>query len=100
MGELRFGGRLALTFASGYTPAAGTRIDLFDFTRFQGWLGAEQVDVSGFDRARLDFSRLAVDGSVTVLAVPEAGTGWLWLAGLGVLGARLRCARPSHCGTD
>jgi T5SS/PEP-CTERM-associated repeat protein len=80
--RLSFDGRLRLAFGNGYTPAAGTRFALFDFDSFGGSLAPERIDVSGFDRHRLDFSHLAIDGTLGVSAVPEPSTWAMWLAAL------------------
>jgi MYXO-CTERM domain-containing protein len=83
--SLEFNGRLELVFS--FQPAAGTRFSLLDFESFSGQLTPDHIDVLGFDRDRLDFSRLAIDGTLGVSAVPEP-LGWaLWLAGLAGLGA-------------
>jgi uncharacterized Zn-binding protein involved in type VI secretion len=92
IGALRFDGVLALHFGAGFAAAPGTVLSLLDFTSFSGSLNADRVTVDGYDRALLDFSRLAIDGTVTVTAVPEPGALALALAGLGVVALRLRRA--------
>jgi T5SS/PEP-CTERM-associated repeat protein len=82
---LTFNGRLQLVFGDGFDPAAGTRFALLDFGSFAGALGSDSIEVQGFDRRRLDFSRLAIDGSLLVTAVPEPATWALWAAGLVLL---------------
>lgn len=85
-GALHFEGHLNLSFAGGYAPEAGQRLQLLSFDSFSGRLGADQVTVYGFDASRLDFSQLSVDGSVTVTAaVPEPASGSMWAAGLVLL---------------
>lgn len=79
---------------TGCVPSAGQQFALFDFDSFSGRLGAADITVTGFDRELLDFSRLAVDGTLTVTAVPEPGTWATLCAGLlavgGVLNRRRR----------
>ncbi|MFN0184826.1 MAG: PEP-CTERM sorting domain-containing protein [Aquabacterium sp.] len=97
-GLLHFEGRLELNFLNGFAPVQGQRIQLFGFDGFSGRLGAAQVVVTGFDAAQLDFSRLAVDGSIA--AVPEPATTVLWLLGLGglmVAAQRRRRLVPYAC---
>lgn len=88
--QLGLDGRLQLLFGPGFATAGATRLQLFDFHSACGALSADRIDVIGFDRARLDLSRLAVDGSLGVSAVPEPGTPLLWLAGGLLLAARAR----------
>jgi T5SS/PEP-CTERM-associated repeat protein len=94
--RLSFDGRLQLLFGADYALTAGTRLQLLDFESFAGSLAPDRIEVSGFDRNRLDFSRLAVDGSVLVTAVPEPATSALWLAALG-LAAMVSIRRPRSC---
>lgn len=93
IGLLTFHGRLHLAFEGGYAPAGGTTFDLLDFAAFAGSLAPDRIDVTGFDRTRLDFSRLATTGELTVAAVPEPETWALFALGAGVLGWRLRRTR-------
>jgi T5SS/PEP-CTERM-associated repeat protein len=93
IGRLAFDGRLVLDFGTGFDAAPGTRIDLFDFAAFSGRLDAGTIVVDGYDRARLDFSRLAIDGTIGV--VPEPGGGALFAAGLAVL-AGFSCLRRNR----
>lgn len=101
-GALHFEGHLNLSFASGYTPEAGQRLQLFSFDSFSGQLGADQVTVYGFDAHRLDFSQLSVNGSVGVTAaVPEPSSGLMWGAGLAaLLGLARRRSRLASQGCD
>jgi len=98
IGNLGFDGTLNLVFGSGFTADAGARLSLFGFQHFSGSFAAGRIDVSGIDRARLDFSQLAGDGSLRVLAaVPEASTVSMLLAGLaGLAFARRRSSRQQR----
>ena len=86
-GTLHFGGTLAVVAWHGFTPLLGQRFDLFDWGNSQG-----SFAMLDFAQAPLaaglvwDTSRLYVDGSLAVAAVPEPGSTRLLLAGLGVLG--------------
>ncbi|MBL8306912.1 MAG: PEP-CTERM sorting domain-containing protein [Rubrivivax sp.] len=95
-GHLSFGGTLKLESWLGYTGAIGERYDLFDWGSAEGQF--DFIDAGGLllaDGAVLDTSRLYVDGSVGIAAVPEPGTWALWLAGgVSILGlARRRRTR-------
>jgi T5SS/PEP-CTERM-associated repeat protein len=79
---LSFNGELVLNFAT-YSPTADTLFHLFDFTSFAGSFDLSKILVTGFDKNRLDFSQLAINGNVDVKAVPlPAG---VWLFGSGIL---------------
>lgn len=93
-GLLAFGGTLQLVSWQGYSGQIGDRYDLFDWGTTEGQF--DLIDSSGFllaDGALLDFSRLYVDGTVAVVAVPEPGTWGLWIAGLGAMGFIVRRQR-------
>lgn len=95
-GTLHFEGRLQLSFVDGYAPSAGDHLQLLHFADYTGLLGADQVTVKGFDASRLDFSRLSVDGSVSVTAVPEPVPALLFGTGLVLLSARRRLAHKDR----
>ncbi len=90
-GHLGFGGTLKLVSWLGYTGAIGERYDLFDWGSADGQF--DFIDASGLllaDGAVLDTSRLYLDGSIGIAAVPEPGTWALWLAGVAALGSLRR----------
>ena len=96
-GHLDFGGTLALVSWDGFTGQAGQRFDLFDWGSASGAFAT--IDADGFALAAgtaLDLSRLYVDGSIAVVAVPEPGPWALMLGGALVLGWRRRraCGNP------
>lgn len=86
-GTLSFGGTLAVVTWQGFAPQAGQQFDLFDWGSSQG-----KFEILDFTQAPLagglvwDASRLYIDGSLAVAAVPEPTPTSLLLAGLGVLG--------------
>ena len=85
-GILSLGGTLKLVSWDGFVAQAGQRFDLFDWGDVQGTFG--DIDTSGFmlgSGARLDLSKLYVDGSISVQAVPEPDSWALSLVGLGVI---------------
>ena len=90
-GTLTFGGTLKLVALNGFAPQAGQSFDLFDWGSSQG-----QFSSLDFAAAPLaaglawDASRLYVDGSLQVAAVPEPASTALLLAGLVVVGAAAR----------
>jgi hypothetical protein len=90
-GTLTLGGTLQIVSWDGFTGQAGQSFDLFDWGQLQGAFGA--IDSSGLlltEGTRLDLSRLYLDGTVSVTAVPEPGTWALWLGGLLALGRRVQ----------
>lgn len=91
-GVLHLGGALQIVSWNGFEAQAGQRFDLFDAGRIEGRFLS--VDTSGLRLAagtRIDLSRLTLDGSVAVVAVPEPATWALWLvAGVATLGATRR----------
>ena len=93
--HLSFNGTLNLIFGNGYTPTAGSSLDLFGFTVFSGLFDPAKINVAGFDRSLLDFSQLSINGKlgVTAAPVPLPPAVWLFgsaLAGLAVIGLRRR----------
>lgn len=91
------GAGLRLLFDANLLADPGTRWDLLDFGVALGQWDADHIEVVGFDRRRLDFSRLAVDGSIAVVPEP-ASTLLLAIGGAMLLWARRRgsaaTARP------
>lgn len=86
------GGRLTLTSLDGAELGIGETFQLFpDTPLFFGSFGQIAFDeLSLASGARLDVSRLYLDGGLSVVAVPEPAT-WLSLgAGLLLIGARAR----------
>lgn len=81
LATLEIAGRLVLDFAPGASFSSGERLQLFDTAGFAGTMDAGRIVVTGFDRQRLDFSQLWVDGTLGVTAVPEPAVIWMWLAG-------------------
>ncbi|MDD2660417.1 MAG: hypothetical protein PHY54_12190 [Methylococcales bacterium] len=90
--NLDFNGRLALVFGKGFTPLAGSSIDLFQFASFIGSFDPNRISVSGLDRSLLDFSNLAINGTLQVASVPLPAGVWLFVSGLTALcfGSRRR----------
>jgi hypothetical protein len=93
-GQLSLGGTLKLVSWQGFTAQAGQQFDLFDWGSVSG--AFDSIDSSGLllaDGTQLDTSRLTIDGSIRITAVPEPA-GWLLmltgLAGLGRHRNRLR----------
>jgi probable HAF family extracellular repeat protein len=93
-GELTFGGKLKLTSWNSFIAQAGQSFDLFDWGVLHG--SFDSIDSTGFLLAagtRLDISRLNIDGSISVQAVPEPETYAMLLAGLGLVGLVARRRR-------
>ncbi len=99
-GHLALGGTLKLASWNGFVAQAGQSFDLLDWGSEGGTF--TRIDASGLQLAAgtvLDTSRLYVDGTISVLAVPEPGARALMLGGLGMLPwlRRLRSvARTRH----
>jgi len=93
--HLSLGGTLQLSWWSGFQGQAGQGFDLFDWGSVSGQFTS--IDLTAVPLApglRWDTSRLALDGSVAVVAVPEPGTWALWSAGLAGLLLARRSRRP------
>jgi len=73
-----FNGTLALVFGGSFTPTAGSSFNLFDFASFSGSFAPGHITVTGLDRALLDFSKLASQGSLGVTAVPLPASVWFF----------------------
>jgi T5SS/PEP-CTERM-associated repeat protein len=100
IGRLSFAGVLHLDIGSGFAPAAGTRVQLLEFASFDGSLDRSRVVVTGYDLARVDLDRLALDGTVGFAAlgeipppIPEPSTWALMLGGLGIMTWRAAARR-------
>lgn len=90
-GLLTFDGTLRLVSSQSFAAQIGQSFDLFDWGSSAA--GFTAIDTSGLvlaDGAALDLSRLYVDGTVSVTAVPEPSAWLLMLTGTAVLLARRR----------
>ena len=88
-GALGFGGTLKRVAWNGFSAAAGQHFDLFDWGTTSRHF--DQIDVSGLQLGTglsIDTTRLYLDGSIGVTAVPEPASAALLVAGLGLLLAR------------
>jgi len=101
-GTLTLGGTLKLLSWNSFVGQAGQSFDLFDWGTLFGQFSS--IDAGGFPLAagaRLDYSRLYIDGSISITAVPEPETYAMMLAGLGLVGIaarrRLRFWPSSAC---
>lgn len=85
--QLSLGGTLQLSWWGGFEAQAGQRFDLFDWGRVSGTFAAIDLAAAALDPGlRWDTSRLYLDGSVGVAAVPEPGTWALMLGGIAAVG--------------
>lgn len=91
--DLNFDGTRVLDLGSGFAAAPGTVLSLIDFRTFSGRLDAARTVVNGFDATQLNLSRLAIDGTLSITAVPEPAAPALGLAGLHMLGLAVRRLR-------
>ncbi len=86
-GHLALGGTLTLAAWDGFQAQAGQSFDLLDWGSVSGQF--DTIDSSGLLLAtgtQLDTSRLYMDGSVSITAVPEPGSAALLLLGLAAVG--------------
>jgi PEP-CTERM motif len=79
-GSLEAAGTLGLHFSDAAAWQDGGRIDLMDWGSVQG--AFRSIEVTGLDAKRVDLSRLDLDGSVTVSAVPEPASWAMLLSGM------------------
>lgn len=85
-GQLTFGGGLQLSFLDGFEGRAGQRFDLFDWAAASGRFSAVDFAAAPLaDGLRWDTSRLYVDGTVSITAVPEPASAALMALGLAAL---------------
>lgn len=83
------GGPLEVVLISGFVSAAGQHFDVLDWTTLEGSFG--DVMLPGLAPGLVwDSSKLYVDGSLAVAAVPEPGESLMLLAGLGIIGVIVR----------
>ncbi|MBT9490119.1 MAG: PEP-CTERM sorting domain-containing protein [Rubrivivax sp.] len=89
--RLTLGGTLQLSWWGGFEAQAGQRFDLFDWGSVSGTFAAIDLSAAALDPGlRWDTSRLYLDGSVAVSAVPEPGSMAMLLGGLAVFGGLRR----------
>jgi probable HAF family extracellular repeat protein len=95
-GHLGLGGTLKLSSWLGFVPQAGQSFDLLDWGSASG--SFDSIDASGLllpAGLGLDTSHLALDGSISVVSVPEPSTWALLLAGV-ALGGWVRRRGTRH----
>jgi hypothetical protein len=81
LGNLSFAGALQVDFAAGVTPTAGETYDLLNWTTSSG--SFSQLQLAALPQGLAwDSQRLYVDGTFSVVAVPELPTAWMWSLGL------------------
>jgi hypothetical protein len=94
--HLSLGGTLQLSWWGGFEAQAGQRFDLFDWGSVSGSFAAIDLSAAALDPGlRWDTSRLYLDGSVAVAAVPEPGIWALMALGLAVIGGGARARTRS-----
>jgi hypothetical protein len=97
-GARSFGDTLTAVAWHGFAPEAGQSFDLFDWSSSQGtFAGLDFAQAPLAGGLVWDTSRLHIDSSLAVAAVPEPASPSLLLAGLGAAGRLARC-RPRDCG--
>ncbi|MDD2760644.1 MAG: hypothetical protein PHH11_10175 [Methylomonas sp.] len=89
--HLDFFGDLHLIFAENFNPEIGSSLDLFRFNSFSGRFDPGHILVSGLHDKSLDFSQLALNGSLSFAAVPLPPAAWLF--GTALLAWRLPTRR-------
>ncbi len=90
-GKLSFGGTLKLMWWSNFSAQAGNAFDLFDWGSSEGTFST--IDTSGAQLANglnWDFSKLYINGEISVAAVPVPEAVWLFGSGLGLLALKIR----------
>lgn len=75
-------GDLRLIFAESFSPDIGSSLDLFQFNSFSGRFDPGHILVTGLQGRSLNFSQLALNGSLSIKAVPLPPGGWLFATAL------------------
>jgi autotransporter family porin len=84
IGKLDFEGQLKLNFAN-YSPDVAMIFTLFDYKSFSGSFDSARIFVGGIDKSRLDFSQLALNGELSVRAIPIPPSFIFLASGLAVM---------------
>ena len=88
-GELHFGGTLKLIAWDGFEAQAGQRFDLFDWGTVSGTFDVVDMSALGLGAGlTVDTSRLYLDGTIAITAVPEPAPGALLALGMATLALR------------
>lgn len=91
---LTFGGTLKVVQFGGNVPQAGQSFDLFDWGTSEGQFSSLDITSAPLaDGMPWDNSRLYIDGTLTVAAVPEPSGYIMMLAGIGLMGFMVRRRR-------